>query len=44
LFNLDLQTFIEEVRLPIEQIMPMTNFKILIPLKIKSNAIPCELS
>lgn len=44
LFNSDLKEVVEDVKMPMEQIMAMTNYTISIPLKIKQSAVPCELS
>lgn len=35
---------LEDVKIPVEQVQAMTNYTVSIPLKIKDNAIPCELT
>lgn len=44
LFNGALKEVLEEVKIPIEQVQAMTSFTLSVPLKIKDNAVPCELT
>jgi len=44
IFNAQLKAAVEDVKIPVEQIMAMTNYTLSIPIKIKESAIPCELT
>lgn len=44
LFNTTMKEILEDVKIPVEQVQAMTNYTLSIPLKIKENAIPSELS
>lgn len=44
LFNAALKEVLEEVKMPVEQVQAMTNYTLSVPLKIKENAVPCELT
>lgn len=44
LFSAEIKAAVEDVKIPVEQIMAMTNYTLSIPLKIKDSAIPCELT
>lgn len=44
LFNAAVKEVLEDVKLPVGQVQAMTNYTLSVPLKIKENAVPCELA